>query len=98
MKVNAAAMHAMAMMIGFFMICDGCGVFCWSARSRPTSRISEPAPLRLELESKCNRGFHCIRFVRHWLVTTHQSLWGRNPSLVVRLVIGVPTLSDNRIG
>src|SRR6266446_9269203 len=32
-KVNAAAMHAMAMMICFFMICDGCGVFCWSARS-----------------------------------------------------------------
>ena len=32
-KVNAAVMHAMAMMICFFMICNGCRVLCWSARS-----------------------------------------------------------------
>src|SRR5260370_24877881 len=34
-KVNAAAMHAMAMTICSFMICDGCDVFYWSARSVP---------------------------------------------------------------
>jgi hypothetical protein len=37
-KVNAAAMHAMAMMICFFMICDGCDVFCLSARSAAQHR------------------------------------------------------------
>src|SRR5436190_482633 len=26
-KANAAAMHAMVMMVCIFMICDGCGVF-----------------------------------------------------------------------
>ena len=28
-----------------------------------TSRISEPAPVVLDLESRCNRGFHCIRLL-----------------------------------
>src|ERR1041385_6779738 len=32
-KVNAAAIHAMPTMIGLFMICDGCGLLCWSAHS-----------------------------------------------------------------
>src|SRR5690349_14218393 len=40
-KVNAAAMHAMARMICFFMSCDGCGVSCWSARSTATNAPSQ---------------------------------------------------------
>src|SRR5438045_3424028 len=35
------------------------------ARSPLTVRISEPAPLVLDLKPKCHRGFHCIRLLAH---------------------------------
>jgi hypothetical protein len=40
-KVNAAAMHAMAMMICFFKICDGCGVLLEFSCSMDDRRLRQ---------------------------------------------------------
>src|SRR5262249_43607829 len=57
-KVNAADMHAMAMTISFFMICDGCDVFCWSARSA-AQRKKSPTPDQGRSDCNRNPGVRC---------------------------------------
>src|SRR6266436_3420916 len=65
-KVNAAAMHAMAMTICSFMICDGCDVFYWSARSAAQRCGStDPAPVMFGLQLTRDCGVRCSRIVGH---------------------------------